>query len=314
MQQRNLGHSGLKVSAIGLGTNQFGGKVEPGEVKNILDAALEHEVTFIDTADVYQKGMSEETIGAAIQGRREDFVIATKVFNKMGEGPNQKGLSRKHILNGVEASLKRLDTDYIDLYQMHRWDDETPIEESLRTLDDLVTAGKIRYYGSSQFNAWQLGEIHWLADRNGWTRPVSEQCHFHMLEREFLTERMGAAERYNLGILPYFPLAGGFLTGKYKRGEAPPEGSRGETSPYVQKYLTDANFDVLEKLSAWADDHGHIVCELAHAWLLSFPQVSSVISGATRVEHVVANSQGGHWELSADEIQEVNTILGIESV
>jgi aryl-alcohol dehydrogenase-like predicted oxidoreductase len=301
------------VSVIGLGTNRFGEHVTPAEVKNIMDAALDHGVTFIDTADIYQNGQSEVSIGAAIKGRREDFVIATKVFNKTGEGPNQRGLSRKHIMNAVEASLSRLNTDYIDLYQMHRWDVATPIEESMRALDDLISAGKVRYIGSSEFRGWQIAHTHWLAETNVWNSLISEQPHLHLLERRFLDERMAAAEHYGLGILPFFPLAGGFLTGKYQRGTAAPEGSRGENSPYVQKYMTDENYDTLDKLTAWAQAHDHTLSELAHSWLLGFPQVSSVISGATKVEHVIANSKAGDWLLNEDELKEVNALLGFEA-
>jgi len=309
MQYRNLGSSGLKVSAIGLGTNQFGGKVDQNTVTEILSAAIDQGINLIDTADIYQKGKSEETIGKALKGRRDRVLIATKVFFEMGDRPNQRGASRAHIFVGIEESLRRLDTDYIDLYQIHRWDAETPIEETLRALDDLVTQGKVRYLGSSNFASWQIAHANHVAKENHWNTFVSEQPHYHMLERDLEKEVIPAAKHFGLGILPYFPLAGGFLTGKYKRDQAVPTGSRGETSQYVKDYLTDGNFDILEQLTAFAEAHKHTMGELAHAWLLAEPQVSSVISGATKVDHLLANAKSGEWDLTAEEISEIRIIL-----
>jgi aryl-alcohol dehydrogenase-like predicted oxidoreductase len=309
MHFRNLGSSGLKVSAIGLGTNQFSGKVDLDTAKNIIHAALDRGVNLIDTADVYQQGRSEEYIGIALQGRREQAIIATKVRWRTGEGPNDVGTSRQHILNGVEASLRRLNTDYIDLYQIHRWDSETPIDETMEVFNDLVRWGKVRYIGASNFSAWQLTWSNALAEMRGWSKFVSIQPHYHMFERSIEKELIPACRYFNLGILPYFPLAGGFLTGKYKQGEPAPEGSRGETSEYVQRYRTPENFTKLEHLTTFARERNHTLNALAHAWLLAQPQVSSVISGATRVEHVVANSATGDWELTEDETAQVNKIL-----
>lgn len=310
MQYRNLGNSGLKVSAIGLGTNQFGGKVKEAEVKDIIAAAIDAGVNFIDTANVYQEGRSEETIGKAIHGRRHEVVIATKVYFKQSDwATNNGGLSRKHIMIEVENSLRRLDTDHIDLYQMHRWDDETPLAETMRVLDDLITQGKVRYIGSSNFQSWQMAEAQWLANTNSWSRLVSEQPHFHMLEREVKKEILPAAKHYGMGILPYFPLAGGFFTGKYKRGAGAPEGSRGETSQYVKNLLTDANYDRIEALAAFAAEHAHTLGELAHAWLLGYPEVSSVISGATKTAHVISNAKAGDWTLTEEQFAAVNEIL-----
>jgi aryl-alcohol dehydrogenase-like predicted oxidoreductase len=309
MQYRNLGSAGLKVSVIGLGTNQFGGKVDQKTVTEIISAAIDQGINFIDTADVYQKGRSEETIGAALKGRREKVLLATKVFHPTGDDPNQAGASRHHIMEGVENSLRRLNTDHIDLYQIHRWDMDTPIEETLRALDDLVTQGKVRYIGSSNFSAWQIAHAAHIAKENHWNPFVTEQPHFHMFERALEEEILPAAEFFGIGILPYFPLAGGFLTGKYKQGQDAPAGSRGETSQYVKDYMTEANFELLEKLTAFAKERGHSMGDLAHAWLLAHPQVSSVISGATKVEHLLANAQAADWTLSADEQEQVNTIL-----
>lgn len=309
MNYRQLGNSGVRVSVIGLGTNQFGGKVDQARVDAIIGAALDLGVNLIDTADVYQQGRSEETLGKALQGRWDRVVLATKVFHRTCEGANDHGASRYHIMNGVEASLRRLQTDHIDLYQMHGWDEKTPIEETLRALDDLVRSGKLRYVGASNFASWQLARANAIAELRGWSPFVSIQNHYHMLERELEREMIPYCNAHNVGILPYFPLAGGFLTGKYRRGQAAPAGSRGESSAYVQRYMTDANYAKVETLGAWAQERGHSMGELAHAWLLSQPSVSSVISGATSVEHVVANSAGADWVLTAEELAAVNAVL-----
>ncbi len=242
MEYRQLGNSGLRVSAIGLGTNQFGGKVDQQGVNDIIAGAIDLGINFIDTADVYTKGRSEETLGEALKGHWDKVVLATKVFGSTGEGPNDRGASRYHITQGVEASLKRLQSDHIDLYQIHRWDEDTPIEETLRALDDLITAGKVRYIGASNWAAWQLARANLLAEVRGWTPFVSIQPHYHMLQREIEKELMPYCNAYNVGILPYFPLAGGFLTGKYKEGEPAPAGSRGENNSYVQQYMTPENY------------------------------------------------------------------------
>ena len=309
MQYRNLGNSGLKVSAIGLGTNQFGGKVDLDGTKKILAAALDGGINFIDTADVYQGGRSEEFIGEALKGQRNQAIIATKVFFKMGDGPNDQSASRQHILAGVEASLRRLQTDYIDLYQIHRWDVDTPIEETMQALDDLVRQGKVRYIGASNFSAWQLTHANAVAELQGWTKFVSIQPHYHLMEREIEKELIPACDYLGIGILPYFPLAGGFLTGKYQEGQPAPEGSRGESSEYVKRYMTPESYAVLTKLTTFAQERNHTINELAHSWLLAQPLVSSVISGATKVAHVQSNAAAGDWELSSAEIAALNEIL-----
>jgi aryl-alcohol dehydrogenase-like predicted oxidoreductase len=309
MQYRQLGNSGLRVSAIGLGTNQFGGKVEQAGVTAIVNGAIDLGINFFDTADVYTKGNSEETLGVALKGKWDKVVLGTKVVGATGDGPNDTGASRYHIMNGVEASLRRLQSDHIDLYQIHRWDAKTPIEETLRALDDLVQSGKVRYVGASNFAAWQLAKANLLASVHGWSPFVSIQNHYHMLERGQEQEMIPYCNAHNVGILPYFPLAGGFLTGKYKRNEAAPEGSRGENNAYVQKYMIDRNYSKVEALDAWASKRGHTMAELAHAWLLAQSQVSSVISGATKLEQVQSNVKAAEWALSTDEHKEVNAIL-----
>jgi aryl-alcohol dehydrogenase-like predicted oxidoreductase len=309
MEFRQLGPAGVKVSAIGLGTNQFGGKVDQTGVHNIIDAALDLGINLIDSADTYTKGRSEETLGEALKGRWQRVVLATKVHSPTGEGPNDRGASRYHIMNGVEASLRRLQSDHIDLYQIHNFDASTPAEETLRALDDLVRSGKVRYVGASNYAAWQLARANLIAEFRGWAPFVSIQNHYHMLERGLEREVVPYCNAHNVGILPYFPLAGGFLTGKYKRGEPAPAGSRGEQSPYVQRYMTDANYAIVERLTAWAAERGHSMTELAHAWLLAQPRVSSVISGATKVEQVQANARGAEWKLTSEEFAAVNAIL-----
>jgi aryl-alcohol dehydrogenase-like predicted oxidoreductase len=309
VEYRQLGRSGLRVSTIGLGTNRFGIRVDQPSVNAIVDTALGLGINFFDTADVYQEGRSEESLGVALKDRRKSVLLATKVFNKTGQGPNDYGASRHHIMEGLEASLRRLQTDYIDLYQIHRWDEDTPIEETLRALDDLVTAGKVRYVGASNFAAWQLARANLLAELRGWTPFVSVQPHYHMFERGIEQELVPYCKADGVGILPYFPLAGGFLTGKYKRGEQAPAGSRGESSDYVQKYMTDAGYARLEQLTSWAGERDKSMGELAHTWLLAQPQVSSVISGATSAEQVEANARAAGWSLSDDEVKELNVIL-----
>ncbi len=309
MEYRQLGNSGVRVSVIGMGTNQFGRKVAQTAVNAIIDAAVDQGINFIDTADVYTESDSEKTLGHALKGRWDKFVVATKVYFKTGEGPNDYGASRYHIMNGVEASLRRLQTDHIDLYQMHRWDDTTPIEETMRALDDLVRSGKVRYVGASAYAAWQLAKANLLADMRGWAAFVTIQSHYHMLEREVEKEVIPYCQAHNVGFIPYFPLAGGFLTGKYKRGQGAPADSRGESSAYVQRYMTDGNYTKVEKLAAWAEEREHTMGGLAHAWLLAQPQVCSVISGLTKLEHLQQNVKAAGWNLTAEEVSQVNVIL-----
>ncbi len=309
MEYRQLGRSGVRASVIGLGTNQFGGKVDPDGVRAIIDAALDLGVNFIDTADVYQKGRSEETLGAALRGRWGRIVLATKAYFPTGDGPNDRGASRYHLQAAVEASLRRLGAECIDLYQIHRWDDHTPIDETLRALDALVRAGKVRYIGASGFAAWQLASANLLAEWKGWEPFVTVQPHYHMLERQIEAELLPFCRASGVGVLPYFPLAGGFLTGKYTRDAGAPPGSRGESSAYVKGYLTSANYDRVERLAAWAADHGRSMGHLAHAWLLAHPEVSSVISGVTRVEQLTDNAAAHDWHLDAGQLAELNAIL-----
>lgn len=316
MRYRKLGNSGLQVSVIGLGTNQFGGKVDEAGVKDIIHRALDLGLNFIDTADMYTGGRSEETIGKAIAERRHEVVLATKVgwrgsgASGLEGGPNSTGASRQRIMDGVEASLRRLDTDYIDLYQIHKFDPHTPFEETMRALDDLVRSGKVRYIGASNYAAWQLCRANAVAEMAGGVQFVSIQPHYHMLERGIEQELVPYCEASGVGIIPYFPLAGGFLTGKYSEGAAPPTGSRGETSEYVRRYFTPDNFAAVKELTAFAERRDRAMAELAIAWLLARPQVSSVISGATSTAQLEANMKAADWELSGDELAEIEELLG----
>lgn len=308
MQYRQLGSSGLQVSAVGLGANNFGGRLDAGRTKTVVHAALDAGVNMIDTSNSYGGGYSEEFIGKALKGRRHEAVIATKVSSRISEGPNNAGNSRKHILDQVDVSLQKLRTDYIDLYQIHWWDPNTPIEETLRALDDLIRVGKVRYTGCSNFAAWQVCESHWTAKTLGINGFSSMQPRYSMLYRQPEEEMIPFCEKYNIGILPFYPLENGFLTGKYRRGQPAPEGTR--LSENDRGTLTGRNFDILERLEVFASERSHTILELAFAWLLANPMVSSVIAGATRPEQVEGNAASADWSLTDEDVEEVNTILG----
>jgi len=308
MDYRRLGDSGLKVSEIGLGCNNFGMRIDQAGTQAVIDAALEHGVTFFDTADVYGgQGKSEEMMGVAMKGKRQQIVLATKFAMPMG--PGKQGGSRRYIMDAVEASLTRLQTDYIDLYQMHRFDADTPLDETLDALDDLVTQGKVRYIGNSNYTGWQIADADWIARNAHQNRFISAQNHYNLLERNVEHEVTPACGRFGLGVLPFFPLASGLLTGKYARGEAPPEGTRlAAWGPRGAQALSDKNFDKLEALSSWASERGHNMLELAFAWLLGHPVVSSVIAGATKPEQVAANAATASWKLTPAEVDEVTKL------
>ncbi len=310
MQYRKLGKSGVKVSAVGLGTNRFGApNVDQAAVNNMISVAYELGINHLDTANVYQDGRSECMLGKALAGKWDNFFLATKFSHPIGKGPNAGGTSRYHILKAVEDSLRRLQHDHIDMYYVHRWDNETPIEETLSALNDLVHYGKVRYIAASNFAAWQLARSNLLAEMHNWEPFVAIQEHYHLLERKVEHEIIPLCQTINVAIIPYFPLAGGFLTGKYQPDQPIPAGSRAENSPYVQKYMTDKNYETLKRLTNWAADHGRGINELAIAWLLAQPQIASVISGATRVDQIQANASAGEWQLSENQQAQVRAII-----
>ena len=307
MKYRQLGKSGLQVSAVGLGANNFGGRVDAKRTASVLHAALDSGVNFIDTSNSYGGGLSEQYIGDALKGRREEAVIATKVSSRVADGPNNAGNSRKHIFDQVDISLRKLQTDYLDLYQIHWWDPDTPLDETLRALDDLVHMGKVRYAGCSNFTAWQLCESDWTSKTLGINSFVSVQPRYSMLYRQPEAELLPLCERYNIGVLPYYPLENGFLTGKYRRDAPAPEGTR--LAADDRGVFTDRNFDILEQLERFCAEREHTILELAFAWLLASPSVSSVIAGATRPEQVQGNAASASWELSGEDLATVNSIL-----
>jgi aryl-alcohol dehydrogenase-like predicted oxidoreductase len=310
MEYRQLGYSGVRVSVVGLGANRFGSADVPqAEVTRIIDASLDWGINFIDTADVYNEGRSEETLGNSLKGRMANVVLATKFSFPRKTSANSWGASRYHMLEAVDQSLRRLQTDRIGLYYCHRWDDTTPIDETLRGLDDLIRMGKICYIGASAYASWQLAHANVLAELKGWSRFVALQSEYNMLARDVEREVLPYCQAHNVGFVPYYPLAGGFLTGKYEIGKPPPRGSRGESSRNVQELMTEKNYHSVARLSAWAKDHGRGINELAQAWLLARPAVCSVISGARTVDHVTSNVKAADWSLTADHLKEVESIL-----
>jgi aryl-alcohol dehydrogenase-like predicted oxidoreductase len=305
MQLRRLGNSGLKVSAIGLGANTFGGSADRDATVKIVHRALELGVTFIDTADVYTRTRSEELIGEALEGRRFQAVLATKCGLPVSDSPYERGLSRRWIMHSIEASLRRLKTDYVDLYQVHRPDDETPLEESLRALDDIVRQGKARYIGCSNYAAWQLAQAQGVGKLHGLDPWISAQNRWNLIEGLDDPHLLPASRGLGVGIIPYTPLASGILTGKYRRGEEPPAGTRAGDMAGIRQRLTDAKLEVVERLRPWAEARGHTTAELAVAWLLAHSEVSTVIVGARSAAQVEENLKAVEWALSPAERDEV---------
>ena len=310
MQYVRLGRTGLKVSRLCLGTNMFGaGYVEDARALSVVNAAHELGVNFIDTADAYNSGMSEHVVGKAVKGRRHEFIVATKGFIPTGPGPNDQGLSRKHIIEAVEGSLHRLDTDYIDLYQVHYWDPETPLEETLRSLDDLVRQGKIRYIGCSNFAAWQLCRALWVSDKQGFERFESVQPEYNFACREIEQELFPLCEDQQVGIIPYQLLMAGVLTGTYDCSKEPTEDTH-MGSRHAQRarntYWNDANFDMVEKLKAIARELGCELTQLVLAAVLSKPVITSVIVGSSRPEQVVKNAKAVDIELSPEILEQID--------
>ncbi|MCX4469985.1 aldo/keto reductase [Micromonospora sp. NBC_01655] len=314
MTYRRLGDSGLVVSVVGVGCNNFGRKLDLDGTRAVVDAALDAGINLFDTADIYgaEPGGSEELLGQVLKGRRDDVVVATKFGMDMQgrNGPDHGARgARRYIARAVEASLRRLGTDHIDLYQMHEPDPGTPIDETLAALDDLVRAGKVRYLGNSNFAGWQIADADWVASSNGRARFISAQNHYSLLERGVEAEVIGACERFGLGMLPFFPLANGLLTGKYKRGEAAPAGSRLAGGGRYAERLAGARWDVIEALEAYAAERGLSLLQVAIGGLAARPAVTSVIAGATTPEQVRANAEAGTWQPTDDDLDTLDAIL-----
>jgi aryl-alcohol dehydrogenase-like predicted oxidoreductase len=313
MSYRRLGTSGLVVSVVGLGCNNFGRKLDGDGTRAVVDAAFEVGINLFDTADIYgtPHGGSEEMLGAALKGRRDEIVLATKFGADMagmnGVDHGARG-SRSYIIRAVESSLRRLDTDYIDLYQIHTPDAATPIDETLAALDDLVRSGKVRYLGNSNFAGWQIADADWTARAAGRTPFISAQNEYSLLHRGAEADVLPACEHFGLGFLPFFPLASGLLSGKYQRGEKPVEGSRLSLDRY-ERVLAGADWDTIEALSAYGKERGHSLLEVAIAGLAAQPAVTSVIAGATTADQVYANAAAGSWTPTADDLAALDEVL-----
>jgi len=319
MQYRTLGDSGVKVSVIALGAMNFGPNpskawIGPGipedEAVRITRFAFEQGVNFIDTADLYQQGVSETYVGTAIKDFRDEIVLATKVNAPMGPGPNDRGLSAFHITRACEASLRRMQTDRIDLYQLHSVSFEVPHEETLRALEDLVRDGKVIYIGCSNYPAWMIAEALGIQRMMGWSRFVSAQPRYNLLDRTIERDVLPVCERNGLGILPWSPLAAGFLSGKYHKGQPPPEGSRWSVHPYAQRYAQtpDSDWDVVEAVRAIASERGCEPAQVACAWLLSRKALASVLGGANSLDQMKTYIGAADVKLSADEVKRLDDL------
>ena len=313
MEYRNLGKSGLKVSLAGLGCNNFGMTIDEQATKHVVDAALDAGISFFDSADIYGNGNSEVFLGAALGARRSEAIIATKFGVPTGKGPLMGGASRRYVMTAAEASLKRLGTDYIDVYILHQPDPDTPIAETLDALNTLVDQGKVRYIGCSNLAGWQIADADWQAATRGLRGFVTAQNEWSLLERKIESEVLPACERFGLGMLPYFPLAAGALTGKYRRGQAPGEDSRFGRSEMMRNYyghfVSDESLAIVERLEKVAADSGIGILELALSWLGSRPVVSSVIAGATSSDQVEANAAATRADLPADVFEAVDKVF-----
>src|ERR1700752_2020057 len=311
MEQRNLGKYGLFVSVVGLGCNNFGGRIDFEATKKVVHKALDLGITFFDEADTYgdPRGSSEACLGQILGDRRKDIVLATKFARPMDAAGRMQGASRRYIMAEVEGSLRRLKTDWIDLYQQHQPDPLTPIEETLRALDDLVRQGKVRYIGCSTLPAWRVVEAQWTARHHGLHHFVSCQEEYSLLARRLDREMMPALQAYGLGLIPFAPLANGLLTGKYNSQAPLPQGARLSYMPRsAARYLTEENWPIVERLEGFAIERGHTLLELAVSWLLRRPQVASVIAGATRPEQVEENVRAAGWPLTEEEMQEIDRL------
>jgi aryl-alcohol dehydrogenase-like predicted oxidoreductase len=310
MEFRNIGKSGLRVSVVGVGCNNFGGRLDLEGTRAVIDHAIASGITMFDTADSYGKdGGSERLMGEVLGAKRKDIVLATKFGFALGDGPYKKGGSRHYIMNAVEASLRRLKTDWIDLYQFHRPDADTPMEETLRTLDDLIHQGKVRYIGISNHPSWQVVDADWTAQAHGLNKFISCQDEYSLLVRGFEKDLAAALGSRGIGLLPFLPLAGGMLTGKYVHGEAAPAGTRmAEQARFSARFFTDVNWTKVNGLKEFAERQGHTLLELAFSWLAAQPHVSCIIAGATKPVQIDSNIQAVSWKLTAEELAEIDIL------
>ena len=311
MQYRHVGRSGLAASAIGIGCFPFGGFVDIPASCAVVDQALDLGINYFDTANSYGIGKSEAALGIALEGKRQQALIATKFGNRMGDGPNDIGASRIAIVRACEASLKRLKTDYIDLYQLHWPDHDTPIEETLRALDDLVRAGKVRYIGASNLFEWELCEAHFTAERYGLPRFVSAQDHYNLLYRDAEKRMEPFCVKYGVGMTSYFPLAGGMLAGAYRRGELTP-GTRQANNPNTAAWQSERNWGVQEKLAAFAQQRGWTLAQMSLAWLLSRPATFTVIAGADNPQQLKDNIKSLEIRFTPEDLLEIDRITLVD--
>lgn len=312
MQFRKLGASGLKVSAIGLGCNPFGNEVDASTAEAIVSSAIELGVNYFDTADSYYEGRSEEYLGRALKGRRHEVLIATKFGNRVGPGPNDAGASRHHIFASCEASLRRLQTDYVDLYQVHTPDRETPIEETLDALNALVQQGKARYIGCSNFFEWEVVEAYWIARSRGLRSFITCQDFYNLLYRDVEKRMLPMCIKYGLGLIPYLPLAGALLSGSYQRNVPPAPGSRGAIRPTFKFWDSDRNWTVQEGLAALAQQRGWSLPRMAIAWLLTRPMVPTVIAGADRPEHIEDNTRALEMVFTPEDLEDIDRLTLVD--
>ncbi len=310
MEFRTLGKTDLKVSRLSIGTMTFGSQVSEADAIRMMDRCLEHEINFVDTANVYNNGLAETITGKALKGRRHNVVLATKVRGKMGEEPDDVGLTRAAIRRAIDGSLKRLQTDVVDLYYMHLPDWNTPIQESLAAMDELVREGKVRYPAASNYSAWQICQTLWLSENHGYTPPTVSQPMYNLLARGIEQEFLAFCKEYNVAVVPYNPLAGGLLTGKHSAQEGPPAGTRfHDNKMYLDRYWHPALFSAVEKLSAIAQREGMSLVALAFRWLLAQPLVDSIILGATRLEQIDENVKACQGPLLSEQVlKECETI------
>ncbi|MEK3750441.1 aldo/keto reductase [Paenibacillus sp. FSL E2-8871] len=306
MNFKRLGNSGLQVSALGLGTNAFGKRADQETSIKIVHTALDHGINFIDTANIYAGSESERIIGLALESRRHEAVLATKAGLVKHDGPNGSGSSRRHLMQELEDSLRRLKTDYVDLYQIHTFDPNTPLEETLRTLDDMVSSGKVRYIGASNYTAWQLMKAIGICEARSFAKYISIQCSYSLADRTPENELLSLCLDQGVGIIPYFPLAGGILTGKYNSNGSAPSGSRADTDPNFKRFLNHERIELGNKVGQIAEELGTSSTALSLAWLMNRPAVSTVIVGATRVEQLEQNLHSTSIQLNEETVSNLD--------